>query len=115
MLDKKTKEKILKKFGIHAHDTGSMEVQIAILTFEIQELIKHLKDHKKDFSSRYGLLKKVGERRRFLKYLERTNNTSFLDISKKLKLKIANHPVKEHSVKTKNILKNLDEESVKIV
>lgn len=87
MLDKKTKEKIIAKFKTHPTDTGSPEVQIAILTEEIKQLTGHLKDHKKDQSSRRGLLRKVSERRRLLKYLERENNASYLDLASKLKLK----------------------------
>lgn len=89
MLDKKVKERLIKKFATHDHDTGSSEVQIAILTEEIKELTEHLKTHKKDFSSRRGLLKKVGERRRLLRYLERESADRFEDLVKKLKLKIA--------------------------
>ena len=70
MLDKKTKEKIIKKFATHKGDTGSTQVQVAILTAEIKDLTKHLQDHKHDFSSRRGLLKKVGQRRKLLKYLQ---------------------------------------------
>ena len=66
MLDKKAKEKVIKKFRVHETDTGSPQVQIAILTEEIKELTEHLKNHKHDFSSRRGLLKKVGERRKLL-------------------------------------------------
>jgi small subunit ribosomal protein S15 len=89
MLDKKLKEKIIKKFQTHASDTGSPEVQIAILTEEIKELTKHLQEHRKDHSSRRGLLKKVSERRRLLRYLQKENETSFMDVAEKLKLKIA--------------------------
>lgn len=89
MLDKKLKERIIKKFRTHESDTGSSEVQIAILTTEIAQLTDHLKTHKKDFSSRRGLLKKVGERRRLLRYLERENAESFETLVKRLKLKIA--------------------------
>lgn len=89
MLDKKIKERIIKKFRTHESDTGSSEVQIAILTEEIAQLTEHLKTHKKDFSSRRGLLKKVGERRRLLRYLERENAESFEALVKRLKLKIA--------------------------
>lgn len=71
MLDKKAKEKIIKKFRVHETDTGSSQVQIAILTEEIKELTEHLQKHKHDFSSRRGLLKKVGERRKLLKYLQK--------------------------------------------
>jgi len=71
MLDPKTKERIIQKFRTHDTDTGSPQVQVAILTAEVKDLTEHLKTHKKDFSSRRGLIKKVGERRRLLKYLER--------------------------------------------
>ena len=89
MLDKKAKEKIIKKFRTHETDTGSSQVQIAILTEEIKELTEHLKKHKHDFSSRRGLLKKVGERRRLLKYLQKESAEQFKDLAEKLKLKIA--------------------------
>lgn len=89
MLDRKAKEKIIKKFRTHETDTGSPQVQIAILTEEIRELTEHLKQHKHDFSSRRGLLKKVSERRRLLKYLQREDKAAFQDLSDKLKLKIA--------------------------
>lgn len=88
MLDKTTKDKIIKKFKTHEADTGSTEVQIAILTEEIRRLTEHLKGHKKDFSSRRGLIKKVSQRRKLLKFLQRDNPASFDDIVKKLKLKI---------------------------
>lgn len=95
MLDKKKKDKIIAKFRTHEKDTGSPQVQIAILTEEIKELAEHLKIHKKDFSSRRGLLKKVGERRRLLRYLEREDNKSFEDLTKKLKIKIARRKAEE--------------------
>jgi small subunit ribosomal protein S15 len=89
MLDKKIKEKIIKKFQEHANDTGSPQVQIAILSEEIKQLTKHLQEHRKDFSSRRGLLKKVSERRKLLKYLQKENEDAFRDVAEKLKLKIA--------------------------
>lgn len=89
MLDKKTKEKIIKKFRTHESDTGSAQVQIAILTEEIKELTEHLKQHKHDYSSRRGLLKKVGERRKLLKYLQKENGAAFMELAQKLKLKVA--------------------------
>jgi small subunit ribosomal protein S15 len=89
MLDKKKKNQIIQKFKTHANDTGSPEIQIAILTEEIKELTKHLQLHKKDYSSRRGLIKKVALRRKLLRYLEKENVTSFEDITKKLKIKIA--------------------------
>ncbi len=89
MLDKKTKQRIINKFRIHDNDTGSAQVQIAILTEEIKELSDHLKAHKHDHSSRRGLLRKVGERRRLLKYLQKEDEKSFIDLADKLKLRIA--------------------------
>lgn len=89
MLDRKNKERIIKKFQSHASDTGSPQVQIAILSEEIKQLTKHLQEHRKDHSSRRGLLKKVCERRRLLKYLQKEDEKAFKDLSEKLKLKIA--------------------------
>ena len=65
----KTKQQIIAEFGKNEKDTGSTEVQIAILTEEINHLTEHLKVHRKDFHSRLGLLKKVGKRKRLLNYL----------------------------------------------
>ncbi|MEK7639743.1 MAG: 30S ribosomal protein S15 [Patescibacteria group bacterium] len=87
MLDKTAKDRIIKKYKTHEGDTGSPEVQIAILSYEITHLTDHLKTHKKDFSSRRGLLKKVGQRRRLMVYLQREDNTRFEELAKKLKLK----------------------------
>ena len=95
MLDKKVKEKIIKKYRVHDTDTGSTQVQIAILTEEIKELTEHLKQHKHDYSSRRGLLKKVGERRKLLKYLQKENEEQFKDLAEKLKLKIAKKLIAE--------------------
>ncbi len=87
MLDKQTKERVIAKFKTHANDTGSTEVQIAILSEEIAQLSNHLKEHRKDNSSRRGLLRKVNERRRLLKYLSRDDKKSYEIIAAKLKLK----------------------------
>lgn len=87
MLDKDKKLKIIKKYQTHEGDTGSTEVQVAILTEEIKELTDHLKQHAKDHSSRRGLLRKVGERRRLLRYLRKENAKSYDELTKKLKLK----------------------------
>lgn len=86
-LSKEKKQDLIKKYKTHEGDTGSSEVQIAILTEEIEELTEHLKKHKKDHSSRRGLLKKVGQRRRLLRYLEKENAESYQELIKKLKLK----------------------------
>lgn len=87
MLDAKKKQKIIEKFRTHESDTGSPQVQIAILTYEVKELTKHLKTHKKDHSSRRGLIKKVNERRRLLKYLEREDEKAYTALKEELKLK----------------------------
>ena len=87
MLDKKKKDRIIEKFKIHKNDTGSPEVQIAILTAEIKELTEHLKEHKKDFSSRRGLIKKVSQRRKLLHYLQREDAARYDKITDKLKIK----------------------------
>ncbi|WP_026893799.1 30S ribosomal protein S15 [Clostridiisalibacter paucivorans] len=69
MLSKEEKNNIIEEYKTHEGDTGSPEVQIAILTYRINELNEHLKEHKKDFHSRRGLLKMVGKRRGLLNYL----------------------------------------------
>ncbi len=94
MLNKKKKERIIEKYKTHESDTGSSQVQIAILTEEIKELTKHLKTHKKDFSSRRGLLKKVAERRRLLNYLKREDEKAYQELAKSLKLKVV-APIQE--------------------
>lgn len=97
MLSKQKKQNVIKKYQTHKGDTGSSEVQIAILTTEIEELVAHLKLHAKDHSSRRGLLRKVGDRRRLLRYLQRENAASYEELVKKLKLKQAKQfgPVEE--------------------
>lgn len=86
MLDKKQKERIIEKYKVHDKDTGSPQVQIAILTAEIKDLTQHLLAHKKDFSSRKGLMRKVSERRRMLKYLKREDAKAFGELTEKLKI-----------------------------
>lgn len=88
MLDKKKKQRLIEKFKTHKSDTGSTEVQVAILTEEIKELTKHLRENKKDFSSRRGLLAKVSLRHKLLRYLEREDEKRFSKIVKALGLKI---------------------------
>ena len=68
-LTKETKESIVKKYARHEGDTGSVEVQVAVLTYDINALTEHIKIHKKDHHSNRGLLKKVGRRRNMLTYL----------------------------------------------
>ena len=71
MLTKEAKGEIIKEYGQHSKDTGSVEVTVALLTHRINELVEHLKAHIHDFHSRNGLLKLVGRRRRMLDYLAR--------------------------------------------
>jgi small subunit ribosomal protein S15 len=116
MLDKKAKEKIIKKYRVHDTDTGSAQVQIAILTEEIKELTEHLKKHKHDFSSRRGLLKKVGERRKLLKYLQKEDAEQFKELAEKLKLKIAKKLMEEEEEekkKEKKYIENDEEGEIK--
>ena len=86
-LSKEVKSEIVKKFAKSEKDTGSAEVQIAILTEEIKTLTEHLKEHKHDFHSRRGLLKKVGQRRSMLNYLLKTDVTRYRKIVKDLGLR----------------------------
>ena len=99
MLDKKTKQRVISRFKVHDTDTGSPQVQIAILTEEIKQLADHLKKHKHDHSSRRGLLKKVDNRRKLIKYLQKEDNKAFVDISKKLNLKISKKLIEEEKIK----------------
>jgi len=101
MLDKKTKQKVINKFKIHETDTGSSQVQIAILSEEIKQLTEHLRKHKHDHSSRRGLLKKVSERRRLLKYLQKEDAKAFEELTKTLKLKIAKKMVDDEEERRK--------------
>ena len=86
-LTKNEKTKIIEKFRINDTDTGSAEVQIAILTEEIKQLTEHLKTHIHDYHSRRGLLKKVGQRRNMLGYLARTDVTRYRKLIKELGLR----------------------------
>ncbi len=87
MLSKKEKDAIIKKFQTHKDDTGSPEVQIAVLTKEIEQVSEHLKVHRKDNHSRRGLLKMVGNRRRLLRYLKNEDEKRYDKLTEKLKLK----------------------------
>ena len=86
-LNKDLKADLVKKFGKDEKDTGSIEVQIAILTNEINSLTEHFKEHKHDYHSNRGLLKKVGQRKSLLAYLERTNIQEYREVIKKLGLR----------------------------
>ena len=86
-LTKEVKQSIIKDFARDEKDTGSAEVQIAILTEEIRILTEHLKEHKHDYHSRRGLLKKVGQRRSLLNYLKNKDVTRYREVVKKLGLR----------------------------
>ncbi len=86
-LKKETKMEIVKGFGRNEKDTGSTEVQIALLTKRIEELTEHFKVNKKDHNSRRGLLKLVGQRRKLLKYLKRKDIEKYRQILKTLSLR----------------------------
>jgi len=86
-LDKDTKSEIIGKYHRHENDTGSPEVQIAILTGRISQLTGHLRANKHDESCRRGLLKMVGQRRRLLTYLRRVEYPRYLDLTERLSLR----------------------------
>lgn len=86
-LTKEVKEELVKKYARSKNDTGSAEVQIAILTEEIKSLTEHLKEHKHDHHSRRGLLRKVGQRRSMLNYLAKKDVTRYREIVSKLGLR----------------------------
>lgn len=86
-LHKNEKSKLLERFRTHDKDTGSTEVQIALLTEEISRLTDHLKKHQKDFHSRRGLLGMVAKRKKFLDYLKETEVKKYNSVIKKLGLK----------------------------
>lgn len=87
MLTQEGKEKIIKSYKMHDIDTGSPEVQIALLTEEIKQLLLHLKKHGKDFHSKRGLLKMVSKRRSLLNYLKKGDIKRYNSIVKKIGLK----------------------------
>lgn len=86
-MSKEEKTKIIEQFKTHDGDTGSPEVQIAIMTHRINQLTDHLRQHKHDESSRRGLLKLVGHRRRMLAYVRRNNFVRYRSIVEKLNLR----------------------------
>ena len=87
MLTQEAKQEIIEKLAVHEGDTGSPEVQIAVLTARITYLTEHLKEHKKDHHSRRGLLKMVGHRRRLLAYLNKKDIERYRAILAKLNLR----------------------------
>jgi small subunit ribosomal protein S15 len=84
MLEKEEKEEIIKKYKLHDFDTGSYEVQIALLTEKIKRLVLHLKEHKKDLASKRGLLKMVARRRKLLRILKKEDEKRYKSLIKKL-------------------------------
>ncbi|MBU1045570.1 30S ribosomal protein S15 [Patescibacteria group bacterium] len=87
MLTQKDKEKIIKEYEVHKTDTGSPEVQCALLTKEIKRLLAHLKKHPKDLHSKRGLLQMVARRRRLLRYLQQKNVRRYSALIQKIGLK----------------------------
>jgi small subunit ribosomal protein S15 len=86
-MDANTKKEIIEKFRVHETDTGSPEVQIALLSYQINHLTEHMKIHKKDFHSRRGLLKMVGQRRGLLNYLKANDIDRYRNIITQLGLR----------------------------
>ncbi len=84
MITGEKKQKVIKDLQVHKADTGGASVQVGVLTEEIKELTEHLKVHKKDFAARRGLLQKVGQRRRLLKYIAAHNSQGYLELIQKL-------------------------------
>ena len=86
-LDKENKSKVMEEYSRHTTDTGSPEVQIAVLTSRINQLTDHLRGHKHDESSRRGLLKLVGRRRRLLAYVRRKDFARYMALTEKLNIR----------------------------
>ncbi len=87
MLDKETKERLVKEYGRKEGDTGSVEVQVAMLTEQINRLTAHMKANKKDYSSNRGLLKMVGRRKKLLEYLKKNDVNRYRELVVKLGLR----------------------------
>lgn len=86
-MDKETKLKTMETFARHEGDTGSPEVQVALLSNRISELTEHLREHKHDESSRRGLLKMVGQRRRLLAYIRRNDYQRYMALTDRLNIR----------------------------
>ncbi|WP_172187145.1 30S ribosomal protein S15 [Lentilactobacillus kribbianus] len=86
-LTKTKKNEIIKKYARHEGDTGSAEVQIAVLTADINEINEHMRTHKKDFHSQRGLMKKIGHRRNLLAYLRREDVQRYRELIQSLGLR----------------------------
>ncbi len=97
MLTTDEKSKVIKKFKTHDKDTGSVEVQVGVLSEQISRLQKHLIDHKKDVHSRRGLLKMVNQRRKLLSYIKTVDESRHENLAKKVGLKKTKAPVKSEA------------------
>lgn len=86
-LNKEQKSKLMEEYSRHETDTGSPEVQVALLTNRINQLTEHLRQHKHDESSRRGLLKLVGQRRRLLSYMRRNDYARYIALTEKLSIR----------------------------
>jgi small subunit ribosomal protein S15 len=86
-IDKETKTKLITEYQLHKTDTGSPEVQVAILSNRIAQLTDHLREHKHDQSSRRGLLKMVGKRRKLLSYVRKNDYQRYLELTDSLKIR----------------------------
>jgi small subunit ribosomal protein S15 len=86
-LDAQVKQQIVEEYRLHDKDTGSSEVQIALLTNRINELTEHLRSHKHDYHSQRGLMKLVGQRRRLLEYVNREDVSRYRSLIKRLNLR----------------------------
>jgi len=87
MISKEKKQEVIKEYQLEEGDTGSSEVQIALLTARISELTEHLKEHKNDHHSRRGLLKMVGTRRKLLRYLKNNDVLRYRELISKLEIR----------------------------
>ncbi|MEM9770486.1 MAG: 30S ribosomal protein S15 [Cyanobacteria bacterium P01_D01_bin.73] len=83
-LQQEIKQQVINEYQVHGTDTGSTEVQIAMLTARVKQLSEHLKTNKKDHSSRRGLLKVIGRRKRLMAYLQKTDRTKYQELIQKL-------------------------------
>ncbi|GAJ25361.1 SSU ribosomal protein S15p [Liquorilactobacillus sucicola DSM 21376 = JCM 15457] len=86
-ITKEKKNEVMKKYARHEGDTGSTEVQIAVLTADINELNEHVRTHKKDYASQRGLMRKIGHRRNLLAYLRNNDVQSYRELIKSLGLR----------------------------
>ncbi len=87
MITSERKKQLMTEYHIHEHDTGSVQLQVALLTERINQLNKHFLRHKQDYASRRGLMQLVGQRRRFLRYLERTDKKAYQSMIGRLALR----------------------------